>query len=826
MTKVLIFESDHAFAVELRTELSMLGCTVQVFKEGATGLAAAQQTRPDLALISADLRPMNGFSICNKLKKDPILRGVPVMLMSADQGAEIFEQHGKLPSRADAYVRKPIPMSELLARIRALVPLLSLAPKRAASLLSVTAVLVDDVSALAATVPPSLAGAASESEARSRKSSPLDVTNENVVARSAVELGSRSAEGFLHYELGDADEDEATAMGPSPRLSMLAPAPALALPTTSEPTPEVDEQSMVFDEPSKLGDEGPSSRSREGDGDPGEPGSGDEEDDDVPQSTGLWLSPASSEDAALALAPTVEEISAPAPSVVPAPPLDPANQTAAIQLRQALVQAHQELQRVRPQLTELSRVRTELTEARRELADVRDAAQASAAKELVGLREELEKRERALLELREETTARQRELLDSRVQHTALSRELGEVRERSFALERRAAETIARLDGVSAEKSLAERTVDDLKDKLNDLSEELQQRTLELRDQGDGYEKERSRFQLEHAEAARQTELRLRKELASMDEQHAQELLEVRARYGETQSSTEALRRELEARHASELGEAERASNERARATKDETRGALTLLQERHATALAEGVAEHAAALDKLRQEHADGLVRAATPRAEQLERLQEQVRTARLDASTQTHRAEELADRLETAEASRQQLLVRTAELELDVRRARDEVDDALRKGDAFETARAAWSLADTNLRRQNDALQARIASVDEDHAALFAVATAAQVAEFTALQAERDKLAAAIETQAERHSELEREQTQAVATRRSEVEAHEANLSKLRGELQTAQAGLQRARERWSEDRVALQKARDAITSLIAASETPDSP
>ena len=55
MTKVLIFETDRAFAVELRTELSALDCTVQVFKEGNTGLMAAANSRPDLILVSAEL---------------------------------------------------------------------------------------------------------------------------------------------------------------------------------------------------------------------------------------------------------------------------------------------------------------------------------------------------------------------------------------------------------------------------------------------------------------------------------------------------------------------------------------------------------------------------------------------------------------------------------------------------------------------------------------------------------------------------------------------------------------------------------------------------
>ncbi|MDI3291504.1 response regulator, partial [Polyangium sp. 15x6] len=123
MTKVLVFESDHAFAGELRTELGRLGCTVQVVDDGNAGLQLAANDRPDLILLSIELPRMNGFSVCNKLKKDPQLKDVPLLIMSSESTDETFEQHRKLRTRAEDYVHKPIAFGELLGHIRALVPI-------------------------------------------------------------------------------------------------------------------------------------------------------------------------------------------------------------------------------------------------------------------------------------------------------------------------------------------------------------------------------------------------------------------------------------------------------------------------------------------------------------------------------------------------------------------------------------------------------------------------------------------------------------------------------------------------------------------------------
>src|SRR5277367_5661789 len=123
MTKVLVFESDPSFAGELRTELGRLGAIVQVVDDGNVGLQVATSDRPNLILLSIELPRMNGFSVCNKLKKDPQLKDVPLIIMSSESSEETFEQHRKLRTRAEDYVHKPIAFGELMKHIQTFVPL-------------------------------------------------------------------------------------------------------------------------------------------------------------------------------------------------------------------------------------------------------------------------------------------------------------------------------------------------------------------------------------------------------------------------------------------------------------------------------------------------------------------------------------------------------------------------------------------------------------------------------------------------------------------------------------------------------------------------------
>ena len=122
-TKVLVFESDAAFAGELRSELAKLGCETAVVDDGNAGLQQAASDKPDLILLSIELPRMNGFSVCNKLKKDGKLKDVPLIIMSTESSEETFEQHKKLRTRAEDYVHKPIAFGELLQHINQFIKL-------------------------------------------------------------------------------------------------------------------------------------------------------------------------------------------------------------------------------------------------------------------------------------------------------------------------------------------------------------------------------------------------------------------------------------------------------------------------------------------------------------------------------------------------------------------------------------------------------------------------------------------------------------------------------------------------------------------------------
>ncbi len=119
--KILLIESDTAFAGEMASALEEKGFEARVSDDGKEGLDLARDLRPSAIVLCVELPKMSGYSICNKLKKDDDLRSIPLVIISAEATPETFEQHKKLKTRAEDYLIKPFPPSELVDRIGALV---------------------------------------------------------------------------------------------------------------------------------------------------------------------------------------------------------------------------------------------------------------------------------------------------------------------------------------------------------------------------------------------------------------------------------------------------------------------------------------------------------------------------------------------------------------------------------------------------------------------------------------------------------------------------------------------------------------------------------
>ena len=122
-TKILIIEADRDFAQELSRSLTGRGISVSVAGDGKEGLELVKQERPDLIVLCVELPAMSGYSVCNKLKKDPDLKDIPLIIMSSEATPDTFQQHKKLKTHADEYLIKPFQPQQLVDIIGGLVGL-------------------------------------------------------------------------------------------------------------------------------------------------------------------------------------------------------------------------------------------------------------------------------------------------------------------------------------------------------------------------------------------------------------------------------------------------------------------------------------------------------------------------------------------------------------------------------------------------------------------------------------------------------------------------------------------------------------------------------
>ena len=112
---ILIIEDDISILRGLKDNLSFEGYEILTSSDGQEGLLMAIENQIDMLLLDIMLPGMNGYDICQKLKKEK--PDLPIIMITA-RGTEIDKVIG-LDFGADDYITKPFSIPELLARIRA-----------------------------------------------------------------------------------------------------------------------------------------------------------------------------------------------------------------------------------------------------------------------------------------------------------------------------------------------------------------------------------------------------------------------------------------------------------------------------------------------------------------------------------------------------------------------------------------------------------------------------------------------------------------------------------------------------------------------------------
>lgn len=112
---VLIVD-DHPLNREALEEL-LYGQNYQLAfaADGPEALARAAALAPDVILLDVMMPGMNGFEVCRRLRADPLLAEVPVVMVTALDDAD--SRLRGLEAGADDFISKPFNRAELRARV-------------------------------------------------------------------------------------------------------------------------------------------------------------------------------------------------------------------------------------------------------------------------------------------------------------------------------------------------------------------------------------------------------------------------------------------------------------------------------------------------------------------------------------------------------------------------------------------------------------------------------------------------------------------------------------------------------------------------------------
>ena len=116
MTTVLLAEDDQAIAEPLTRALEREGYDVLQAVDGAAAFRLAASTPVSLIVLDLGLPTWDGLEVCRRLRAEG--KAIPVLMLTAR--AEEMDVVVGLDAGADDYVGKPFRLTEVLARVRAL----------------------------------------------------------------------------------------------------------------------------------------------------------------------------------------------------------------------------------------------------------------------------------------------------------------------------------------------------------------------------------------------------------------------------------------------------------------------------------------------------------------------------------------------------------------------------------------------------------------------------------------------------------------------------------------------------------------------------------
>ena len=115
--KILLVEDNRNLALNISDYLESKGYITDYAADGITALSLALSETYDVIVLDIMLPGMDGLSVCQQLKTDPLTRDIPIIIVSAKE--EESDVVIGLGLGAADYVAKPFSPRELMARVKA-----------------------------------------------------------------------------------------------------------------------------------------------------------------------------------------------------------------------------------------------------------------------------------------------------------------------------------------------------------------------------------------------------------------------------------------------------------------------------------------------------------------------------------------------------------------------------------------------------------------------------------------------------------------------------------------------------------------------------------
>src|SRR5436190_5888076 len=119
--KILTVDDSKTVRIIVRKAFRPFDCEILEAANGVEGLAVAAKENPDLILLDVTMPVMDGVEMLTKLKSDPALKAIPVIMLTAEGGRDNVLKIAKIGVRD--YLVKPFKEEVLIEKARRVIDL-------------------------------------------------------------------------------------------------------------------------------------------------------------------------------------------------------------------------------------------------------------------------------------------------------------------------------------------------------------------------------------------------------------------------------------------------------------------------------------------------------------------------------------------------------------------------------------------------------------------------------------------------------------------------------------------------------------------------------